>query len=47
MVAGGKNIQSKTKGATVTKQGHTTSGNYGSGYQKKVRYSDNVSEISK
>lgn len=47
MVAGGKNINSKTKGATVTKQGHTTSGTYGSGYQKKSRYGGTTTEISK
>ena len=30
-----KRIGSKTKGATITKQGHTTSGNYGTGVSKK------------
>ena len=39
-----KSISSKTKGATITKQGHTTSKNYGSGYKKKA--SHNTREIS-
>lgn len=30
-----KKIASSTKGATITKQGHTTSGDYGTGIHKK------------
>lgn len=33
-----KKISSKTKGATITKQGHTTSGNYGTGVSKKKNH---------
>lgn len=39
-----KKIASSTKGATITKQGHTTSGKYGTGHTKKANH--NVREIS-
>lgn len=38
-------IKSSTKGASITKQGHTTSGAYGDNYQAKRKFCTNVRNI--
>jgi hypothetical protein len=37
-----KSISSKTKGATITKQGHTTSGKFGTAITKKASHNTRV-----
>lgn len=46
MVAGGNSIKSNTGKASITKQGHTTSGAHGSGYNKKRRYPSSTSNLN-
>lgn len=43
-MAGSPTIKSSTKGATIKKMGHTTSGKYGTGVTKKANH--NTREIS-
>lgn len=38
-------IKSSTKGASITKQGHTTSGDYGDNYQAKRKFGRTVRSI--
>jgi hypothetical protein len=47
MTTGGKSIKSKTGSAGITRQGHTTSGAFGSSVSKKRRYGTNVRDLKK
>ncbi len=46
MVAGGKSIKSNTGNAQIKKQGHTTSGAFGSSPSKQARFGSKPKDLN-